>query len=642
MRKLAITTAAALAAGWAFGASPVKLWEKLIGARTHFAPMGGATVADVDGDGKEEVLAASTDGKCYVWRHDGGAYPGFPKEVHRSGIFFQHSPSVGDIDGDGDAEVVVGARGMASDGALYAWHHDGKAVSGFPKDGIYIQGTPTLADLDGDGALEVIAAERRWPVGTLHVFDGAGRELPGWPKDLPSYPSAEPSVGDLDGDKKLEILIGTKTSDGKSPLLYAWHRDGTPVNGFPFKVNKIDVGFAAPTLADFNNDGRLEIAIGTSYGGSSAEPEFYVIRADGTTAPGWPKPIKYGVRGEASAADIDGDGYLEIIGREYEVTSALGRRTFVWNYDGSSVPGFPVKPGGGSAATVADIDNDGRFEILADTRDSLVVAFNHDGSPTEGFPLRVSLWTWFCSPTVWDIDDDGALELVVLTGAGWSNGAAVEVFRLGGDAASPVWPMGLHDQWYTGCYDTDLRIGIVLDYFCARAEGEGVLIRWATAGEWNHAGFNLYRASADAAKSKLNAELIKGKSPYRYLDTGIESGEEYKYWLEAVELTGSKETYGPVYGTAGGVPKASFALAQNAPNPARAATTIAFSVPAACDSTLAVYDIAGRKVATPFTGQAKAGENELVVDVSTLAPGVYTYRLEAGDWAGAKKMVVVR
>ena len=114
----------------------------------------------------------------------------------------------------------------------------------------------------------------------------------------------------------------------------------------------------------------------------------------------------------------------------------------------------------------------------------------------------------------------------------------------------------------------------------------------------------------------------------------------YQYWLEVVPLAGPAERYGPVECTVG--VKASFALAQNAPNPARTTTTFAFSVPAACDATLTVYDIAGRKVAVPCAGRAKAGENELAVDVSALAPGVYTYRLEAGGAAAAKRMVVVR
>jgi hypothetical protein len=71
-------------------------------------------------------------------------------------------------------------------------------------------------------------------------------------------------------------------------------------------------------------------------------------------------------------------------------------------------------------------------------------------------------------------------------------------------------------------------------------------------------------------------------------------------------------------------------------------TTVAFAVPTACEATLTVYDLAGRKVAVPFAGTAKAGANDVSVDVSSLAPGVYAYRLEAGGAAATKRMVVVK
>ncbi len=106
-----------------------------------------------------------------------------------------------------------------------------------------------------------------------------------------------------------------------------------------------------------------------------------------------------------------------------------------------------------------------------------------------------------------------------------------------------------------------------------------------------------------------------------------------------VPLAGAAELHGPVECAVGR--KAAFALAQNVPNPARAVTAVAFSVPAPCEATLAVYDLAGRRVASRVVA-AKAGANELEVDVSALAPGVYAYRLEAAGEAAAKRMVVVR
>jgi hypothetical protein len=644
MRKIMLCfVVAACAAVGARGGAPVKLWEREIGVAGSFRPFGGAVVADLDGNGKDDVVVAAADGKCHVWRANGTVFPGFPTQVHRSGYYFTSSPAVGDIDGDGDLEVVVGGRGTypRDGGALYAWHHSGKAVSGFPKDEIYVSGSVALEDLDGDGACEMIAAENNYPAGRVHVYDGAGKGFPGWPKNLASGPDGEFAVGDIDGDGEPEILLPSKTQAGRYAL-FAWNADGTAVNGFPYLFHdpKTYMGGAAPTLADWNNDGKLEIGFGTGPISTPTDPRqsyFYLLDGKGKVLPGWPKKVGR-MRTAASAADVDGDGRLEIVAHEYHPGGYL----YVWNYNGSAVTGFPVSSMEDMAnAAVADVDGDGRFEIIGNRGWGEIVGFNHDGSPLAGFPVLTRGDASGNSVVIWDIDRDGALEMVTVS-SNWGAGY-VEAYRLGGDADSPVWPMHNHDRRHTCCYDTDLGIGIKLTYFRARAEGEAVLLRWATGGEWNHAGFNLYRAPAggDDPKTKLNSSLVTGKSPYTFLDGDVDPGEEYDYWLEAVELSGGKETYGPVRCSTGGAAKASFALAQNRPNPARATTTVAFSVSAPCEATLAIYDLAGRRVASRVAAAA-AGNNELELDVSAFAPGVYTYRLEAGGEAAAKRMVVVR
>ncbi len=208
--------------------------------------------------------------------------------------------------------------------------------------------------------------------------------------------------------------------------------------------------------------------------------------------------------------------------------------------------------------------------------------------------------------------------------------------------ASPVTNVEFDKYGWVLCKKSNV-VGVTVTSFGARPAPGAVTLSWETSPGARVAGFNLYRAPAagDAARVKINHNLVTGRSPYRYVDGDGRENEVYRYWLEAVGLNGRRETFGPVECGAG---KRSwlFALEQNHPNPARGVTTIKFCLPAAGEATLAVYDLAGRRVATNPTAFYHEGENEIAVDVSSLAPGVYTYRLEAGGAAAARKLVVVK
>jgi hypothetical protein len=186
-------------------------------------------------------------------------------------------------------------------------------------------------------------------------------------------------------------------------------------------------------------------------------------------------------------------------------------------------------------------------------------------------------------------------------------------------------------------------IGIQINSFSAKTRGTAVGVSWETAVEKNLAGFNLYResveVSADGSRVKLNDAPITGRSPYRFVDKDVSPGAAYRYWLEAVDLSGERETFGPAE-VRMPVKPAAFALYQNAPNPTRGATAFAFSLAESGPAALAVYDLAGREV-WRREGTFAEGANELEAALD-LTPGVYVYRLRAGDKAAAKKMVVIK
>ncbi len=87
---------------------------------------------------------------------------------------------------------------------------------------------------------------------------------------------------------------------------------------------------------------------------------------------------------------------------------------------------------------------------------------------------------------------------------------------------------------------------------------------------------------------------------------------------------------------------ASFALHQNYPNPFNPSTTINFDLPENGNVSLVVYDVLGREVATLVNGELNAGRHEAVFDASSLASGIYMYKLQAGAQTEVKRMLLLK
>ena len=90
------------------------------------------------------------------------------------------------------------------------------------------------------------------------------------------------------------------------------------------------------------------------------------------------------------------------------------------------------------------------------------------------------------------------------------------------------------------------------------------------------------------------------------------------------------------------LPVHSYLLSQNYPNPFNPSTTIKYELPRASQVTLTVYDVLGRQVSALVNERMDAGVHEVRFDGASLASGVYFYRLQAGDFVQAKKLVILK
>ncbi len=136
------------------------------------------------------------------------------------------SPAVADLDGDGQNEIIV-----PRDDVLLIWHLDGKLSQKLQLPG-RIWASPVVADLAPERpGLEVAVASRQ----QIAAWDAAGKALPGFPVTFRDEMRSL-AAADIDGDGKLELVAvttGDLTVAGQTDILIAVHGDGSVVAGFP-------------------------------------------------------------------------------------------------------------------------------------------------------------------------------------------------------------------------------------------------------------------------------------------------------------------------------------------------------------------------------------------------------------------------
>lgn len=338
--------------------------------------------------------------------------------------------AAGDLDLDGRPEIVVsmisieGPTGRPN--RIAAYEHTGAFKWISPSYSTHPDGdsgtnsdNPTIADLDGDGRPEVVVG--------AHVFEGSNGALRWRGTGGQAYQSGRNAdglnagaisiVADLDLDGVPEVVTGNT----------AYRADGSIYWQVP-----MDDGY--PAVGDFDGDGFPEVVV-------VARGRVRLHEHDGTLVWSVELPGTGAEPGGApTVANVDDDP-------EPEIGVAGSTQYVVFEADGSIKWQSAIQDGssGFTGSTVFDLDGDGRFEVIYRDETALRIYRGEDGVVLYELPL--SSVTLNEQPVVADVDRDGNAEIVVTSDRRTDLAAPVRTrgLRVIGDAgdrwvaARPVW-----------------------------------------------------------------------------------------------------------------------------------------------------------------------------------------------------------
>jgi hypothetical protein len=377
-------------------------------SRQYVSPV----VGDLDGDGYGEIAIAYSN-KVAVYNRSGQLLPGWPKDFPGTAGEIR-SIAADDLDHDGKMEILAQ---KTSDGPVtMVWRINGNAFPGWPQ----VQNCPECneyggynqnigsADLDGDGTPEVVSTYDCSNIGIMHadgsplaanpmfngpyvssvpMFHNIAYAIQGWGadgNDRDEFTDSPPVFGDIDNDGLPEIILysdheraGEYVNRGNS--LWVLNPDMTRVPGFETPItsgaplytgyeNNIVQVDPAPALGQLTGDSRPEIIV-PSYDGymrcfSPGGTTLWSYRFDSAGTP------FIGASG-AAIGDLDHDGTPEIVFTTYSTAQGVSY-LIILNAAGQALQVVPVQGRGSmSPPTLADVDGDGKIEIIISLKDTL-------------------------------------------------------------------------------------------------------------------------------------------------------------------------------------------------------------------------------------------------------------------------------
>jgi hypothetical protein len=337
------------------------------------------TVADFNNDGKPDLAvvnlgpstASQSSMSVLLGNGDGSFQPAVTTNILNSGQATGNalSVAVGDFNGDGLPDVALNTAGPAGPAVEVLF---GKGDGSFqPNHRILSVGqTPfsvAVGDFDHNGALDLVTANSS---GTLSVLlgNGDGSFRPRIDLAVGGAPRAV-AVGDFNGDGLLDVATAQQLTNTVSVLL--GHGDGTFARPLVFAASSQNFTPESLALGDVNGDGKIDLVI---KGVSSLDSDAFQVgvllsNGDGTFQGPILAPAQPDGSGDLALGDFNNDGRLDVA-----VADQLGGPTgnlsmFFGNGDGSFQPFLRLDlPTGGNdpeGVAATDLNGDGLVDLVA-------------------------------------------------------------------------------------------------------------------------------------------------------------------------------------------------------------------------------------------------------------------------------------